>query len=733
MKNKAFTLIELLAVIIILGVLLLITIPSVTSFIKESKEQTYVTTLNNFIKAARELVDTDKISMNDKNTTYYIPKSCLKVDKESESPFGKWEDVYVAVTYDGTNHKYFVSAKDETEHGVELCPEVELNIRKLRSDLGKLDSYALAGNTKNIYRINVDCVTSKTISEDDILDEKNNFDAVFIKGETLNQRMKQLSNSTGYRNTTIKHIKRSLDEPGEENKQTANLVSASNSPMPIYMWFDDTDGTIYWWSEDRKPSLNKDSYYTFYGLEKLEYFEDIKYLDTSKVEIMRDMFAYSNKLKSLDLSTFDTSNVTNMTRMFYCCDALKDINLSGFDTSKVIYMSYMFSYTAVESLDLSSFDTSNVLYFDCMFSMARYLSSVDISDTFVTSKAIDISGMFNCTGFETLDLRFMDTSNVTDMSGLFWYSQKLKTVDLSSFNTSKVTDMSSMFGVTSLTSFDFSNFDTSHVTDMSSMFYECEKLITLDLTKLVTDNVENMSGMFSWCKNLESINLSGFNTSNCTNFYGMFNSCYALKTLDVTMFDTSKATTMGGMFAGCRSLTSLDITNFVTSNVTTFGSTFNSDTQYSGSGMFEGCSKLTSLDLTNFDTSKATSMGAMFDGCSSLTYLNLSSFDTSKVINMGDMFNSCKSLTTIDISNFDFSKVRYVTRMFMFCDNLETIIVGDKFTTSNITNHSSVFYNSKKLVGGKGTTWDANYTSGLTYFRVDNAPDNPGLFTLKTV
>ena len=109
MKNKGFTLIELLAVIIILGILLLITIPSVTSFIKESRDQSYITTLNDYIKAARELVDTDKLSMNDKTTTYYIPKSCLKVDKDTDSPYGPWEDMYVAVTYDGKKHDYYIS------------------------------------------------------------------------------------------------------------------------------------------------------------------------------------------------------------------------------------------------------------------------------------------------------------------------------------------------------------------------------------------------------------------------------------------------------------------------------------------------------------------------------------------------------------------------------------------------------------------------------------------------
>ncbi len=53
MKNKGFTLAELLGVIIILGVIALITIVTVTNTMKENKEDLYEIQINNIIVGAK--------------------------------------------------------------------------------------------------------------------------------------------------------------------------------------------------------------------------------------------------------------------------------------------------------------------------------------------------------------------------------------------------------------------------------------------------------------------------------------------------------------------------------------------------------------------------------------------------------------------------------------------------------------------------------------------------------
>ncbi|MBR6034301.1 MAG: BspA family leucine-rich repeat surface protein [Clostridia bacterium] len=68
-------------------------------------------------------------------------------------------------------------------------------------------------------------------------------------------------------------------------------------------------------------------------------------------------------------------------------------------------------------------------------------------------------------------MQYLNTCNVTNMSGMFYDCSSLTSLDLSNFNTSNVTDMSNMFcNCISLESLDLSSFDTSNVTNMSFMF-----------------------------------------------------------------------------------------------------------------------------------------------------------------------------------------------------------------------------------------------------------------------
>ena len=129
---------------------------------------------------------------------------------------------------------------------------------------------------------------------------------------------------------------------------------------------------------------------------------------------------------------------------------------------------------------------------------------------------------------------------------------------LEHLNTSQVTDMGGMFsGCKSLTALDLSSFDTSQVGDMGSLFSGCGSLTSLDLSSFNTSKVTKMGGMFSGCESLTSLDLSSFDTSQVTDMWGMFYSCKSLTALDLSSFDTSNVTDMRGMFSGCESLTTI--------------------------------------------------------------------------------------------------------------------------------------------------------------------------------
>ena len=68
--------------------------------------------------------------------------------------------------------------------------------------------------------------------------------------------------------------------------------------------------------------------------------------------------------------------------------------------------------------------------------------------------------------------------------------------------------------------------------------------------------------------------------------------------------------------------------------------------------------------------------------------------------------------------------------MFSVCSNLRTVYVGNGWSTTAVTNSGNMFYNCSSLVGGQGTTYDANYID-KTYAHIDGGTSNPGYFTAK--
>ena len=284
--------------------------------------------------------------------------------------------------------------------------------------------------------------------------------------------------------------------------------------------------------------------------------------------------------------------------------------------------------------------------------------------------------------------------------------------------------------------------NTTNVTNMSGMFRGCDALTTLDISNFDTKNVTDMSYMFRGCDALTTLDISNFDTKNVTNMGWMFGSCHALTTLDVSNFDTKNVTDMNNMFSYNSALTILDVSNFDTKNVTDM------------SNMFYECKALTTLDVSKFDTKNVTDMSYMFSGCYTLTTLNVSNFDTKNVTNMSSMFSGCKTLTTLDLSNFDTKNVQSMNTMFFNNSALTTIYANDKFVTTACKLDGSMFAGCTNLVGAvpydknkKGKEM-ANYTTGyftykaptetyavfdeatntLTFKRDNNKPD--GAFAL---
>ena len=390
---------------------------------------------------------------------------------------------------------------------------------------------------------------------------------------------------------------------------------------------------------------------------------------------------YKDKIKTADVNI----SYADLEGMFAECTSLTNAKVKIDNAVGKVAHEMFYDCENLTDIDVKGLNTTNVTDMSWMFYGCSNLTSIDVSG-FDTSQVTDMKRMFQgCSKLASIDVSGFVTSQVKTLSWMFDGCSNLTSIDVSGFDTSQVTGMIWMFsGCSKLTSIDVSSFDTSKVTEMGGMFYECENLANIDVSGFDTSNVDFMYRMFRSCRNLENIDLSDFDTSKVTDMGEMFSGCSKLTSIDVSSIDTSKVTDMHGMFGYCSNLTSINVSGFNTSQVTDMNE------------MFSGCSKLTSIDVSGFDTSKVTDMSWMFDGCSNLTSIDVSGFDTSQVTYMSGMFRGCSNLMSIDVSGIDTSQVINMQDMFKGCSNLTSIDVSG-FDTSKVTYMGDMFNNCTNL------------------------------------
>ena len=373
--------------------------------------------------------------------------------------------------------------------------------------------------------------------------------------------------------------------------------------------------------------------------------------------------------------------------------------------------------SSVYKFNFDNFDTQGVSHMGYMFSDCPELTSLDLSG-FDTSSVESMNSMFSgSSNLTELNLNSFDTSNVSDMRLMFWDVTSLISLDLSNFDTSNVEDMGRMFESIGQTDIDLSSFDTTSVTLMDDMF-SFSDITDLDLSSFNTENVTTMTSMFRGA-NIESLDLSNFDTSSVTDMSWMFADMDYLKYLNISNFNTSAVTDMNNMFNRMPVLESLDVSSFDTTNVTNM------------SGMFKSLKKITTLDVTNLNTSNVTNMSEMFS-YNNLTTLDLSNFDTSNVTNMRYMFSGTTGLKNLNISSFtNLEKVENMAYMFAET-GLEEIDLSNKNMPA-LTNVSSMFENTVSLRSINLSNFNApNITSLNSTFYLTPALKNLNLSNFNT-
>ena len=501
---------------------------------------------------------------------------------------------------------------------------------------------------------------------------------------------------------------------------------------------------------------------------------DVTGFNTSKVINTESMFA-DISATSLNLTNFDMSNIVNFSKMFagasnlttiYCEDTWEGshadsvfvgcTSLTGaisYHSSKISgdYANPETGYFSSKSYAVLSEDGKTLTFYHddkkqtrpgtkyVLYNNPGWIASgananittvVFDGDFYYARPTKTTAWFYKMKNLETItNLKYLNTSQVTDMSEMFNGCSKLTTLDLSRFNTEKVTTMAAMFqGMTAITKLNLGAFNPQNVTNMSNMFYGDTQLTTIYVSSnnWTTESVTNYGGMFY----------------NCTSLVGGAGTTYNSAHYNVDYAHIDGGTSNPGYLTEKKDAYAVQSTDKKT---LTFYYDYMMDSREGT--VFEmpktfltaGWAGYNGRDITtiDFDESFAdydglTSTMTMFGAMTGLTEINhLDRLNTENVTDMQMMFNGCTALKTLDLSGFNMEKVTTMSYMFYGCSALTTIYVGADWDVSNVTNSTEMFTDCTSLVGGAGTAYNDANPKDKTYARIDGLNNQPGYFSAK--
>src|SRR5574344_70646 len=352
MNKKGFTLAEVLAVIVILGIIITIAATSITAVVKRSKESA----LNRQIEYIESAAKNYYISANYPDIGYVTVEELYKngylKEENINNPVNDEKiDGCIIIGYSSNQYKYNYSKKCENY--------------LMENFTSKFES--IKYSVKNIY-------FKKGIDND--YTNYTYYDVSQEQDGSIIAYQKQNPDNTSMYDIFV---------------EANSIIFANPNSSSLFERFESVVSIVLANFNTSKVTDMSGMFYGCYRLTNL----DVSNFNTTNVTNISWMFYGCNDLLSLDVSNFNTSNVTNMSAMFYHCDNLLSLDVSNFNTSAVNNMSGMFGYhSSFVTIDISSFDTSKVTNMSRMFWDCKNLKNIYVGNGWNTNAVTNSENMF---------------------------------------------------------------------------------------------------------------------------------------------------------------------------------------------------------------------------------------------------------------------------------------------------------------------------------------------------
>ena len=346
-----------------------------------------------------------------------------------------------------------------------------------------------------------------------------------------------------------------------------------------------------------------------------------------------------------------------------------------------------------------------------------------VNEVYVTYK------LNNLEEIEGLD--YLNTANVTDMSGLFAGCESLKELDLLLFNFANVTNTAYMFsGCESLHQI-FCNEDFNSneaIANSESMFQGCTYLIGARSTMCDGENhIDKEYGR-----------PDGGNEN--PGYFTPRSLCYTIfdeQTGTLTYYFDDDQSTREGILEYYTPEKGHDIVRFegYADQIKTvvIDKSMRAWQPKSLANLFDGVSNaLTALEtikgLSNINSCKTTDMYAMFRNCSALKELDITPIYTGNVKNFAYMFYGCSAIEELDVTQFIITFATNMSSMFANCSSLKTLRGRLDWSKYGMP-ADDMFFNCISLVGRAGTQCNGKDKIANMLARPDRGENDPGYFT----